>query len=193
MEQIFAIGFLSLLCIILSLIIIYLIFHSRKTTRRFQILLEMEKKEKNQIEELLEMTHKEMAELQKNIQSNEPESPLVTATNDNDQNFLNHISSILEKNLDNPDFVIDEFARELGVSRTVFYSKFKTLTGMTPNDYVMNFKMKRATYLLQNHPELQITDITYQLGFCSPRYFSRCFKMQFNITPTEFRKQLAAH
>lgn len=129
--------------------------------------------------------------LQKKFQQNECGSQLLT-TNVNDQHFLDNISEILEKNLDNPDFVIDEFARELGLSRTVFYSKFKALTGMTPNDFVINFKLKRATDLLQNHPELQIADITYQLGFCSPRYFSRCFKAQFNLTPSEYRKQLGA-
>ena len=173
----------------LTLIIIYQGLRYRKSKSQLLALLETEKEERIRMEELLQTIQNEMAELQKNSQQEESEN-LPMAANTNDQRFLEHISTILEKNLDNPDFIIDEFARELGLSRTVFYSKFKSLTGMTPNDYVMNYKMKRATHLLQNHPELQITDITYQLGFCSPRYFSRCFKMQFNITPTEYRKQL---
>lgn len=60
---------------------------------------------------------------------------------------------------------------------------------MTPNDFVLNYKMKRAATWLRNNPEMQIAEITYKLGFSSPRYFTRCFKAQFNLVPTEYRKQ----
>ena len=77
-------------------------------------------------------------------------------------------------------------ARELGLSRSSLYAKFKALTGMTPNDFVLNCKLKRAATMLTENPDLQIADISDRLGFGSPRYFTRCFKAQFEITPAEY-------
>lgn len=111
------------------------------------------------------------------------------ANNPIDQKFLDTVNTIIEKNLDNIAFDMNMLARELGVSRSSLYTKFKALTGMTPNDFVLNCKLKRAAYMLTNKPELQIADISDLLGFGSPRYFTRCFKTQFEITPVEYRKK----
>lgn len=111
------------------------------------------------------------------------------ASNPIDQKFLDTVNSIIEKNLDNIDFDMNMMARELGLSRSSLYAKFKALTGMTPNDFVLNCKLKRAASMLTDNPELQIADISDQLGFGSPRYFTRCFKAQFEITPAEYRKK----
>lgn len=127
--------------------------------------------------------------LQKKFQKEEEYDSHLLATNPIDQKFLDNVNAVIEKNLDNSDFAIDELARELALSRSSFYSKFKALTGMTPNDFILNYKMKRAASWLRNNPQMQITEITYKLGFCSPRYFTRCFKAQYNVVPTEYRKQ----
>lgn len=109
------------------------------------------------------------------------------ANNPIDQKFLDAVNSIIEKNLDNLDFDMNRMASELGLSRSSLYAKFKALTGMTPNDFYLNCKLKRAASLLVEYPELQIADISDRLGFGSPRYFTRCFKAQFEVTPTEYR------
>lgn len=111
------------------------------------------------------------------------------ASNPIDQKFLDTVNSIIEKNLDNIDFDMNMMARELGLSRSSLYAKFKALTGMTPNDFVLNCKLKRAATMLTENPDLQIADISDRLGFGSPRYFTRCFKAQFEITPAEYRKK----
>lgn len=111
------------------------------------------------------------------------------ASNPIDQKFLDTVNSIIEKNLDNIDFDMNMMARELGLSRSSLYTKFKALTGMTPNDFVLSCKLKRAAAMLTNNPDLQIADISDRLGFGSPRYFTRCFKAQFEITPAEYRKR----
>lgn len=111
------------------------------------------------------------------------------ASNPIDQKFLDAVNSIIEKNLDNIDFDMNMMARELGLSRSSLYAKFKALTGMTPNDFVLNCKLKRAAVLLTDRPDWQIADISDRLGFGSPRYFTRCFKAQFEITPAEYRKR----
>lgn len=96
---------------------------------------------------------------------------------------------IIEDNLDNMDFDISVLASELAVGRTLLFTKFKALTGMTPNDFILNHKLKRAAVMLRTHSEMQIADVSDRLGFGSPRYFSRCFKNQFNLSPQEYRKQ----
>lgn len=105
-----------------------------------------------------------------------------------DQKFLDTINRIIENNFDNPAFNINVLASELNISRSSLYSKFEALTGMTPNDYVLQRKLKKASDLLKNSPDLNISEISDTLGFGSPRYFSRCFKNQFGISPVEYRK-----
>ena len=105
-----------------------------------------------------------------------------------DQKFLDTINRIIENNFDNPDFNVNILASELNVSRSSLYSKFEALTGMTPNDYVLQRKLKKASDLLKNNTELNISEISDSLGFGSPRYFSRCFKNHFGISPAEYKK-----
>ena len=109
-----------------------------------------------------------------------------------DQKFLNTINRIIENNFNNPEFNVSFLASELNVSRSSLYSKFEALTGMTPNDYVLQRKLKKAADLLKNNPELNISEISDNLGFGSPRYFSRCFKKQFGVSPAEYRKNEVA-
>ena len=112
----------------------------------------------------------------------------TVSNNPIDQNFLDTINRIIENNFNNPEFTVNILASELNVSRSSLYSKFEALTGMTPNDYVLQRKLKKASDLLKNNPELNISEISDNLGFGSPRYFSRCFKNQFGVSPTEYRK-----
>ncbi|MDR0698637.1 MAG: response regulator [Tannerella sp.] len=106
-----------------------------------------------------------------------------------DQKFLDTIIRIIDSNFDNPDFNINILARELNLSRSSLYSKFEALTGVTPNDFVLQRKLKKATDMLKNHPEMNVSEISDMLGFSSPRYFSRCFKKLFNTSPLEYRKK----
>lgn len=109
------------------------------------------------------------------------------ASNPMDQEFLEKASRVIEEHMDNPEFGINEFSREMNLGRTSLFNKIKGVTGQTPNDFIITMKMKKATFLLSNHPEFNISDITYQLGFSSPKYFSKCFKKQFGMTPSEYR------
>lgn len=108
-----------------------------------------------------------------------------------DRRFLEKIESLVEANIDNPDFGVEEITREAAVGRSALFVKFKALTGMTPNEFVLNYKLRKAASWLLNEPDMQIADITYRLGFGSPRYFSKCFKARFDVTPSEYRKHIA--
>jgi signal transduction histidine kinase/DNA-binding response OmpR family regulator/ligand-binding sensor domain-containing protein len=128
--------------------------------------------------------------LQKRFNKQDDFDPQLLATSPLDQHFLDTVNQIIESNLNNADFDMNQLAKELALSRSSLYAKFKNLTGTTPNEFVQTCKLKRATLLLRNNPELQITDIAEMLGFGSSRYFTRCFKAQYQMTPIEYRRKL---
>lgn len=112
----------------------------------------------------------------------------LLATNALDKEFLARIVELTELNLDEKSFDINNLAKEMGLGRSSFFTKFKALTGITPNSFILDYKLKKAINLLVNHPELQIAEISDRLGFNTPHYFSKCFKAQFNKSPLEYRK-----
>ena len=114
-------------------------------------------------------------------------SPYTLASNEMDRSFLEKANKIIEENMANPEFGINEFSQGMNLGRTSLFNKIKGITGQTPNDFMITLKMKKANFLLINHPELNISDITYRLGFNSPKYFSKCFKDQFGMTPSDYK------
>jgi DNA-binding response OmpR family regulator len=111
------------------------------------------------------------------------------ATNEIDRSFLEKVNRLIEQNIENPDFGVNEFSQGMNLGRTSLFQKIKGITGQTPNEYILTVKMKQATCLLVNHPELNISDVAYRLGFNTQKYFSKCFKNQFGITPSDFKNQ----
>ena len=103
-------------------------------------------------------------------------------------NELEQATQVVEDNMENPEFSVDTFSREMGVGRTVLFQKIKGITGSTPNNFIMNLRLKKAAYFLLNAAEMNISDIAYRLGFGNPQYFNKCFKELFDIAPTQYRK-----
>lgn len=105
-----------------------------------------------------------------------------------DKKFVNDFVGIVEQNLSNEGFGVDEICTLLGISRVQVYRKVKALLGCSVADYIVNRRLKRAKHLLSNG-ELTIAEITYEIGFSNPNYFSTVFKSKYGCTPSEFRKQ----
>ncbi|MGN1217071.1 MAG: ATP-binding protein, partial [Phocaeicola sp.] len=121
--------------------------------------------------------------------SHRPETNVqMLATNKLDKEILDKAISIIEENIGNAEFNMNTFAREMGMARTNLFAKIKAITGQTPNDFITNIRLKRGAHLLRNNPELNITEIAEKLGFSSARYFSKCFKDLYNISPLSYRK-----
>lgn len=111
----------------------------------------------------------------------------MLATNPMDKDLLDRTVAIIEKNMDNAEFSLNDVIRELCISRTNFFSKMKAITGQTPNDFILTIRLKKAAYLLKNELFLSIAEVADQTGFSSPRYFSRCFKEVYGISPLFYR------
>ncbi|HCC53180.1 MAG TPA: hybrid sensor histidine kinase/response regulator, partial [Porphyromonadaceae bacterium] len=111
------------------------------------------------------------------------------ATTAIDKSFISKATAIVEKNMNRTDFNMDLFARELGLGRTTLFNKLRGITGLTPNNFITNIRLKKAADLLLNNPEMNISEIAYSIGFSSPGYFNKCFKNLFGSTPIDFRKK----
>ncbi|SFD55661.1 Signal transduction histidine kinase [Chitinophaga sp. CF118] len=109
--------------------------------------------------------------------------------NEADQQFLDKLNSIIDKNIDNPQFSVDEFATAMKLGRTLFYKKIKGLTGYSPNEYIRLVRVKKASELL-NTGEYTIAEVAYKIGMNDPFYFSKCFKAQFGVPPSVHLKKL---
>jgi signal transduction histidine kinase/AraC-like DNA-binding protein/CheY-like chemotaxis protein len=104
-----------------------------------------------------------------------------------DKKFVNDFTGIVEQNLSNSDFSVDDICRLIGVSRIQLYRKVKALMGCSITDYILNRRLKKAKYLLNNE-SYTISEITYMVGFSNPNYFATVFKATYECTPSEFRK-----
>ena len=115
-----------------------------------------------------------------------PEADKAPVMSPNDRKFMDKLVELMEKNMDNGDLVVDDFVRELAVSRSVFFKKLKTLTGLAPIEFIKEMRINRAVQLIETG-EYSMTQISYMVGINDPRYFSKCFKQKMGMTPTEYR------
>lgn len=112
----------------------------------------------------------------------------LASINPLDKDLLKRASQVIEQHIDDTEFDIPALCKEVGVGRSLLYTKFKALTGMTPNNFLLNYRLKHAATLLKQYPDLPIAEVSDRSGFNAPVYFSRCFKNQFGCTPQNYRK-----
>ena len=103
-----------------------------------------------------------------------------------DRELLSKLDGVMESELSNSDLSIDYLASELNFSRSTFYRKIKTLTGISPNDYIRVYKVKRAAELIKSG-DYTLSEIGDMTGFSTQSYFSAMFKKYYNMTPSEYK------
>jgi len=129
---------------------------------------------------------------QKFSREQNPELQLI-ATNSIDQQLVEKATGIVEKHMDDSDFDISHFASEMWLSRTNLFNKLKGVTGQTPNDFILNIRLKKSAFLLLNSPSMAIADIAVQVGFGSTSYYIKKFNKLYGVTPAQYRKNSADH
>lgn len=115
-------------------------------------------------------------------------SPSLPQITHFDEEFIKNIIQSVEDNLNNPDFKIEDLADSMGMGRSMFYRKIKSILGVSPIDFVKDMRVKRSVQLLELG-EYTVSEVAYMCGFSSPQYFSRVFKVAMECTPTEYREK----
>jgi AraC-like DNA-binding protein/TolB-like protein/Flp pilus assembly protein TadD len=108
-----------------------------------------------------------------------------------DNQFLVLVSQIVDANLGNEHFSVEDLARRAGLSRSMLHRKLKKLTGKSAGDFITEIRLTRAKVLLENDAAT-VSEIAYRVGFTDPSYFTKVFKKHFKVLPGNVRKNITA-
>ncbi len=114
--------------------------------------------------------------------------PAVAVVSEADKTFLENVLDLIEKHIGDSEYGQEQLAQDLLLSRSTLYRKIKAMTDLSPLDFIRNVKMRKACDMLSRH-ELSISEIAYSLGFSNPKYFTKCFKEEMGLTPSEYQRQ----
>ncbi len=122
------------------------------------------------------------------IPNNEPgtNGELQEAEESGKNAFMQRVTELINKNIDNQDYNVENLATDLGMSRMNMYRKFQAYGEKTPSEYIRTLRLQRAADLLL-HSDKSVSEIAYAVGFTSPQYFTKCFKEDYGITPKKYK------
>jgi DNA-binding response OmpR family regulator len=102
-----------------------------------------------------------------------------------DTRFIENAIKCVEQNVSSPDFSVEHLGRELGISRAYLYKKILALTGKSPLEFIRTIRLQHAAQLLEKS-QLTVSEIAYKVGFNNPKYFTKYFKEEFHILPSNY-------
>jgi AraC-like DNA-binding protein len=115
-------------------------------------------------------------------------SPARMALNSQEENFISRLIEVIEININNTEYSVEQMARDVAMERTGLYRKLQAIAGITPSEFLRSVRLKRAAQILEDNKKLSITEISELVGFTSSRHFATCFKQMFGCTPSDYRK-----
>jgi signal transduction histidine kinase/DNA-binding response OmpR family regulator len=140
------------------------------------------------LEETIKNLLKNRAVLREHYTSELPTESKTNSANKIDRKFINEFTALVENNLSNENFAVDDICKKIGISRVQLYRKVKALIGYNVNDYILNVRLQKAKFLLAKE-NLTISEVSFRVGFASQGYFSTVFKSRFGVTPSEFKEK----
>ena len=102
-----------------------------------------------------------------------------------DEKFLQQALELVEKHMDNPEFSVEDFSRDMFMNRVTLYRKIHSLTGKSPLEFIRSIRLKRAARLLDKSG-MSVAEIAYEVGFNNPKTFTKFFKEEFKVTPSQY-------
>ena len=105
-----------------------------------------------------------------------------------DEEFIKKLNSLVQENLSEPNFNVENMAEHFNMSRASFYRKVKGVLDLTPNEYIRVERLKKAAQLLKENDN-KVNEVCFMVGFNSPSYFAKCFQQQFGVLPKDFQEQ----
>lgn len=124
--------------------------------------------------------------LQKKFQKQIEVNPSEITVTPLDEQFITQALQAVEKNMDNPDFSVEDLSREMLMSRVGLYKKILSLTGRSPLEFIRSIRLKRAAQLLEKSGK-SVSEIAYEVGFNNPKVFTKYFKEEFKKLPSQYR------
>jgi AraC-like DNA-binding protein len=103
-----------------------------------------------------------------------------------DEKFLERAGNAVEKNIANSHFSVEDFQKEMGMSRMQLHRKLKALSEKSTSEFIRLIRMKKAAEMILNN-QGTISEIAYEVGFNDPSYFTKCFRNEFGIPPSEYK------
>ena len=103
-----------------------------------------------------------------------------------DEDFYKELEDVLEKNLSDPEFKVEQLGKKLYLSRATLYRKIMALTGEPPYQYIRSYRLKRAAQLLKANFG-NVTEVAIEVGFVNMAYFTQCFKEEFHQLPSTYQ------
>ena len=104
-----------------------------------------------------------------------------------DRNFVDKINQLVEENISNSDFCVQNVTEEMGISRSLLHNKMKSLMDTSMGDYIRSKRLELARKLLSKG--YNVSETAYQSGFTDPNHFSKMFKKKFGVSPSEYMRQ----
>jgi DNA-binding response OmpR family regulator len=102
-----------------------------------------------------------------------------------DEKFVKDIIEYINENMQDPVLSVNELSRHMGMNRNTLYKKLLMITGKSPVEYIRSIRLKKAAHLLE-HSQMNIAEVSYEVGFNTPQYFAKSFREEFNMLPSEF-------
>ncbi len=148
-------------------------FHSKVLLSRIENLLKQRRLLKIHFENLFNQTS----------QSAEQEIAM-SQLEDRDKQFLHQLHAIIQKNLSDSEFGVEDVGKEIGLSRVQLYRKVKAMTGSSVVDLLRKARLAKAKRLLESR-SMSVSEVAYEVGFSAPSYFTKCFKEEYGMLPGE--------
>lgn len=138
----------------------------------------------NRIQNILKQQKQRQENFQKDINAT-PESITISSA---DEKFLKKAISLVEENINNSEYSIEDMSHDMAMSRVNLFRKIRSTTGMSPTDFVKSIRLRKAAQLL-SQGDMNIVEVAYSVGFNTPSYFTKSFKKMFGVLPTEYHSK----
>jgi len=109
---------------------------------------------------------------------------------DDDKAFLQKQLAWLEANYTNTELTYDDLIAQSTLGKAAYFNRLESLTGLSPKDFITDFRLKKALQIINRNPSLSVPDVALQVGFADPIYFTRAFKQKKGLSPIKYKEEL---
>lgn len=128
--------------------------------------------------------------IQKRFRSDPNMEVKELTSNSMDEQFLEKAKEVVEENIENSNFSVQDFADAMNLGKSKFYSKIKSITSQTPNEFILSIRLKKAASYMVSNDDITVSEVAYSVGYKDPRYFSKSFRQFYGVSPSQYGKTI---